>query len=105
MFNVILIAAWNGNVGLAIRILPRKPSPKPRMETLQMNDHVYSITEIIGTSKTNVEDAVKQGIKTAAKTLKNLEWFEVTQIKGHIVDGGVGHYQVCMKLGSRYEAK
>ena len=68
-----------------------------------MNDHVYSVTEIIGTSKTSVEDAIQHGIKTAAKTLRNLEWFEVTQIKGHIVDGGVGHYQVCMKLGLRYE--
>ena len=68
-----------------------------------MNDHVYSVTEIIGTSKTSVEDAIQQGIKAAAETLRNLEWFEVTQIKGHIVDGGVGHYQVCMKLGLRYE--
>jgi dodecin len=71
----------------------------------QMNDHVYSITEIIGTSKTSVEDAIQQGVKTAAKTLRNLEWFEVTQIKGHIVDGGVGHYQVAMKLGLRYDKK
>ena len=68
-----------------------------------MNDHVYSVTEIIGTSKASVEDAIQQGIKAAAETLRNLEWFEVTQIKGHIVDGGVGHYQVCMKLGLRYE--
>jgi flavin-binding protein dodecin len=68
-----------------------------------MNDHVYSITEIIGTSKTSLEDAIQQGIKTAARTLRTLEWFEVTQIKGHIVDGGVGHYQVCMKLGHRHE--
>lgn len=63
-----------------------------------MNDHVYSVTEIVGTSKTSVEDVVQHGIKTAAKTLRNLEWFEVTQIKGHIVDGRVGHYQVCMSL-------
>lgn len=68
-----------------------------------MNDHVYSVTEIVGTSKTSVEDAVQHGIETAAKTLRKLEWFEVTQIKGHIVDGKVGHYQVCMKLGLRYD--
>jgi dodecin len=71
----------------------------------QMSDHVYSVTEIIGTSKISVDDAVQNGIKTAAKTLRNLEWFEVMQIKGHIVNGGVGHYQVCMKLGLRYEPK
>ena len=70
-----------------------------------MADHTYSVAEIIGTSKTTVEEAVQNGIKTAAKTVRNLEWFEVTEIKGHIVDGAVGHYQVCMKLGFRYEPK
>ena len=70
-----------------------------------MSDHVYSITEIVGSSKTSIEDAIQQGIKTAAKSLRNLSWFEVTQIKGHIADGNVGHYQVCMKLGLRYEPK
>jgi flavin-binding protein dodecin len=49
-----------------------------------MIDHVYSVTEIIGTSKTSVEDGIQHGIETAAKTVRNLEWFEVTQIKGHI---------------------
>lgn len=70
-----------------------------------MSGHVYSITEIVGTSKVSVEDAVQHGVKTAAKTLRNLEWVEVIQIKGHIVDGGVEHYQVYMKLGLRYEPK
>ena len=70
-----------------------------------MSDHVYSITEIVGTSTTSVDDAIKNGITTAAKTLRNLEWFEVTQIRGHLADGKVGHYQVQMKLGLRYEAK
>ncbi len=70
-----------------------------------MSDHVYSVTEIVGSSKTSIEDAVQRGIETAARSLRNLEWFEVTAIKGHIVDGAVGHYQVCLKLGLRYEAK
>jgi flavin-binding protein dodecin len=65
--------------------------------------HIYSVTEIVGTSKTSVEDAIQAGIKVASKTLRNLEWFEVTQIRGHIVDDGVGHFQVCMKLGFRYD--
>jgi len=68
-----------------------------------MSEHVYSITEIVGSSKTSVEDAIQQGVKTAAKSLRHLEWFEVTAIKGHIVDGAVGHFQVCMKLGLRYD--
>jgi dodecin len=71
----------------------------------QMNDHVYTVTEIIGSSKISVEEAIQHGLKTAAKALRTPEWFEVTQIKGHIVDGGVGHYQVCMKLGSRHDPK
>jgi dodecin len=79
-----------------MRMINRRP---------QMNDHVYSMTEIVGTSKTSVEDAIDHGVKTAAKTLRHLEWFEVTQIKGHIVDGNVGHYQVCIKLGFRYDPK
>jgi hypothetical protein len=70
-----------------------------------MSDHVYSITEIVGSSGSSVEEAIKNGVATAAKTLRNLEWFEVTQIRGHISDGKVGHYQVQMKLGLRYEAK
>jgi len=47
----------------------------------------------------------QHGIKTAATTLRHLAWFEVTQIKGHVVEGEVGHYQVCMKLGFRYDPK
>ncbi len=70
-----------------------------------MPDHVYSVTEIVGTSKESVEDAAQQGIKTASKTLRNLAWFEVIQIKGHITDGEVGHFQVGMKLGFRYDPK
>jgi flavin-binding protein dodecin len=70
-----------------------------------MSNHVYSVTEIVGTSEDSIDDAVKVGLKMAAKTLRNLDWFEVTQIKGHIVDGKVGHFQVGMKLGFRYDPK
>jgi flavin-binding protein dodecin len=70
-----------------------------------MSDHVYSVSEIVGTSKVGIEDAIRHGIDTASKTLRHLDWFEVTQIKGHIVGGEVGHYQVCMKLGFRYDPK
>ena len=70
-----------------------------------MTDHVYSITEIAGSSATSVDDAVRNAIDTASKTLRNLEWFEVTQIRGHLEGGKIAHYQVQMKLGLRYEAK
>jgi flavin-binding protein dodecin len=69
-----------------------------------MSDHVYSVTEIYGSSKDSLDDAIRNAIKTAAKSLRNLEWFEVSEIRGHIVDGDVGHFQVGVKLGFRYES-
>jgi flavin-binding protein dodecin len=107
MLGIVSIAAatLTGVGNSPCRLRPREPLPEPRLRRPQMGDHVYSVTEIVGASKTSVEDAIQHGIKTASKTLRNLEWFEVTQIKGHIVDGGVGHYQVCMKLGLRYDQK
>ena len=68
-----------------------------------MSDHVYSVTEVYGSSGSSLDDAIRNAVKTAAKSLRNLEWFEVSEIRGHIVDGDVGHYQVGVKLGFRYE--
>lgn len=69
----------------------------------EMNmDHVYAITHVVGSSTSSVEDAVRAAVSTAAKTLKNLEWFEVTEIRGNILEGGVAHFQVSLKLGFRY---
>jgi len=70
-----------------------------------MSDHVYSITEIVGSSGSTLEEAINNGVGTAAKSLRHLEWFEVTEIRGHIDNGKVAHYQVQIKLGLRYEAK
>jgi flavin-binding protein dodecin len=69
-----------------------------------MSDHVYSVTEIVGSSATSVDDAIRNAVKTASGSLRQLEWFEVTQIRGHIDNGEVGHFQVMLKLGFRYEA-
>ena len=70
-----------------------------------MSNHVYSVTEIVGTSTESVSDAIDVGIKTASQTLRNLDWFEITQVRGQIADGKVAHYQVGMKLGFRYDPK
>jgi dodecin len=67
--------------------------------------HVYAITEIVGTSEKSVEDAIEQAVHVAGQTLRNLDWFEVTNVRGHIEDGKVAHYQVALKLGFRYETK
>jgi flavin-binding protein dodecin len=64
-----------------------------------MTDHVYKITEIVGSSEKSIEDAIKTAIARASETLKNLRWFEVMQIRGHIGDAGVHHYQVTLKVG------
>jgi flavin-binding protein dodecin len=69
-----------------------------------LSDHVYKSVEITGTSADGVGQAIENAISKAAQTLRNLDWFEVTQIRGHIVDGTrVGHYQVTMKIGFRLE--
>jgi flavin-binding protein dodecin len=61
------------------------------------------VTEIVGTSTDGVEAAIKNGIGRAAKTIRHLDWFEVTEIRGHIVGGEVMHFQVGMKIGFRLE--
>ncbi|MGH3951713.1 MAG: dodecin [Pseudonocardiaceae bacterium] len=68
-----------------------------------MADHTYRVSEIVGTSNESLDDAIRGGIERAGQTLRDLDWFEVTEVRGHIVDGAVGHYQVGMKVGFRLE--
>ena len=73
------------------------------IEKNPMGDNVYSVTEIVGSSRDSVGDAIKNAISTASQTLRNLEWFEVNEIRGHIENNSVGHFQVSLKLGFRYD--
>jgi flavin-binding protein dodecin len=66
---------------------------------------VYAMTEIVGTSDKSIEDAIDQAIGVAGQSLRNLDWFQVSELRGHIENGRVAHYQVAVKLGFRYEAK
>jgi dodecin len=68
-----------------------------------MTDRTYRVTEIVGTSKEGVREAITNGITRAGETLRHLDWFEVTEIRGHIVDNQIDHYQVGMKVGFRLE--
>ncbi|MEC4017880.1 dodecin [Streptomyces sp. H27-D2] len=68
-----------------------------------MTDHTYRVTEIVGTSHEGVDAAIRNGIKRASQTLRGLDWFEVQQVRGHIVDGRVEHFQVGLKVGFRLE--
>lgn len=63
----------------------------------------YAITEVVGTAPGSIEDAVANAIATASRTLRNLDWFEVREIRGAIGDGQVAEYQVTLKLGFRYD--
>lgn len=68
-----------------------------------MSENTYRVTEVVGTSREGVDDAIKNGISRAAQTLRGLDWFEVTEVRGHIENGEIGHYQVGMKIGFRLE--
>ncbi|MFB7907952.1 dodecin [Kitasatospora sp. NPDC056076] len=68
-----------------------------------MTDHVYRVTEIVGSSTESVASAIRNGVERASRTLRNLDWFEVTEIRGHIEEGQVKHYQVGLKVGFRLE--
>jgi dodecin len=68
-----------------------------------MSDHTYKITEIVGSSPDSVDQAIRNGVARASTTLRNLDWFEVTEIRGHLQDGAVGHFQVSMKVGFRLD--
>jgi flavin-binding protein dodecin len=66
-------------------------------------DHTYGITEIVGTSPDSVHQAIRNGIARASRTVRNLDWFEVSTIRGYIEQGDVAHFQVQMKVGFRIE--
>jgi flavin-binding protein dodecin len=69
-----------------------------------MTNNVYSVSEIVGSSPKSIEDAIDSALTRASKTLRNLDWFEVTELRGHLTDEGtVDHYQVTLKLGFRME--
>jgi flavin-binding protein dodecin len=64
-----------------------------------MNDHVYKITELTGSSPRSIEEAVSQAVTRASKTLRNLRWFEIVETRGQIDNGKVAHWQVTVKIG------
>lgn len=68
-----------------------------------MSNHTYKIIDLAGSSPIGTDDAIKNAIAKAALTLKHLEWFEIVETRGHIVDGKVAHFQVTIKVGFRIE--
>ncbi|MCV7196620.1 dodecin [Mycobacterium angelicum] len=68
-----------------------------------MSHHTYRVIEIVGTSPDGIDAAIRSGLDRAAETMRNLDWFEVESIRGHLADGAVAHFQVTMKVGFRLE--
>ena len=68
-----------------------------------MDDHVYKIVELVGSSETSIEDAIQTAIRRASQTLRNMRWFEVIQTRGHVENGEVRHFQVVLKAGFTLE--
>ncbi|MGE8295067.1 MAG: dodecin [Pseudomonas sp.] len=63
--------------------------------------HTYKKIEIVGSSRTSIEDAIENALAECAKSVRNMDWFEVIDTRGHIENGKVGHYQVTLKIGFR----
>jgi hypothetical protein len=68
-----------------------------------MQEHVYRVIEVVGSSDSSIEEAITGAIKRANETLRNLRWFEVVQTRGNIADGKIAHYQVALKVGFTME--
>ena len=68
-----------------------------------MDNHIYKIVDLVGTSSESVTDAIGNAINRASETIRNIRWFEVVQVRGEVVDGKVGHYQVTLKIGFTLE--
>ncbi|MFV9684243.1 dodecin [Pseudomonas sp. NY15367] len=63
--------------------------------------HTYKKIEIVGSSRSSIEDAIENALSECAKSVRNMDWFEVIDTRGHIENGKVGHYQVTLKVGFR----
>ena len=68
-----------------------------------MTNRTYRVTEIVGTSPDSSDQAIRNGLERAARTLRHIDWFEVTEVRGQVKDGAVEHFQVGLKVGFRLE--
>lgn len=68
-----------------------------------MSNHVYRLSEIVGSSPTSVDDAIRTAVQKASQSIRNIEWFEASSVRGQVVDGEVAHVQVTLKIGFRVD--
>jgi dodecin len=69
-----------------------------------VSDHVYKMVELVGSSTSSSDDAIRNAISTAGKTVRHIDWFQVLETRGHVTEGKVAHFQVTLKVGFRLEA-
>jgi flavin-binding protein dodecin len=69
----------------------------------RMPAHTYKLIELVGTSPTSTDDAIRNAIQKASATLKHIDWFQVVETRGHVEDGRIAHFQVALKVGFRIE--
>ena len=74
-------------------------SPHAKVFDTPMSDHIYKKIELVGSSPSGIEDAVNNAISRASKTIRNMKWFEVVEVRGHLENNKVGHWQVTVKVG------
>lgn len=68
-----------------------------------MTAHTYKLIELVGSSPTSTDDAIRSAIRKASATVKHIDWFQVVETRGHVADGNVAHFQVTLKIGFRIE--
>jgi len=68
-----------------------------------MSDHIYKIIELVGSSTTSSDDAIRNAIECASRSIRHMDWYEVIESRGHIAEGKIAHYQVKLKVGFRLE--
>ena len=66
-------------------------------------NRTYGITEVVGTSNEGIDEAIRNAVSRTSKTVRHIDWFEVSQVRGYVRDGGVDHFQVSLKVGYRLE--
>jgi flavin-binding protein dodecin len=80
-----------------------EPDRRDPDEEAGVANHVYRLSEIVGSSPTSVDDAVRTAIRKASETVRNIEWFQTQEIRGHVEDGEIAHFQVTLKIGFRVD--
>ena len=68
-----------------------------------MANHVYRLSEIVGSSPTSIDDAIRTAVLKASETVRNIEWFQTEEVRGHVEDGEIAHFQVRLKIGFRVD--